>query len=141
MNRQIREGYAKFLQEYDWDYFGTITFRSARRDPVPAIKHVYKELKKSGVKRAFIGAEPFKTGDLHLHGIMQGTGLPGIETPKEVWKRCFDRFGRTKIEYIKSKEDVANYCAKYVLKAQNNVSDHYQFCGKAYQWRKKKSIA
>src|ERR1035437_2332443 len=35
---------------------------------------------------------------------------------KEAWAAWFERFGRARIEPVKSKADVVSYCAKYVTK-------------------------
>jgi hypothetical protein len=35
---------------------------------------------------------------------------------REAWASWFDRYGRNKIELVRSKDDVASYCAKYVCK-------------------------
>ena len=35
---------------------------------------------------------------------------------RDVWRNWFDRYGRSRIEPCRSREDVAGYCAKYVTK-------------------------
>ena len=49
-----------------------------------------------------------------------------IKAHEAVW----ERFGRTKVEEIRSSEDVASYCAKYVVK---RLSD-YGFYGQPAFW-------
>jgi hypothetical protein len=38
---------------------------------------------------------------------------------KEIWGRWFDRYGRARIEPINNRDDVADYCAKYVAKERS----------------------
>jgi hypothetical protein len=35
---------------------------------------------------------------------------------REIWRRWFERYGRARIEPVNSRDDVADYCAKYVTK-------------------------
>lgn len=141
----MRSAWADWLKAYHWDYFLTSTFRSARREPYYALKHVWNELKKHNVARAFLGAEPFRTGDLHIHGIVAGAyswnydsfipWKPGIDLPWDIWQGLFKRFGRAKVEACNSSEAVTAYCAKYVLKEQRRA-DHYEVFGESVFWAK-----
>jgi hypothetical protein len=36
--------------------------------------------------------------------------------PREIWREWFHRYGRARIEPVNSRDDVADYCAKYVTK-------------------------
>ena len=135
----MQETYSDWLQTYNWDYFFTATFRSPRREPYYVQKHVWAELQKHEVARAFMGVEPFASGDLHIHGIMSGRGggfEPEIALPWEIWRGLFDRFGRAKVEACNSRAAVSTYCAKYIMKAQHIVSDHYGVFGNAESWRR-----
>jgi hypothetical protein len=38
---------------------------------------------------------------------------------KEIWRTWFERYGRARIEPINSRDDVADYCAKYVTKGDS----------------------
>lgn len=136
----IRKAYSEYLQQYRWDYYATVTFREPRKDPYYAMKAVSGFLwRESGAGRAFLAAEPHKSGDLHIHTIMaqpikRGYRIyPGMGTPEEVWQGLFDRFGRSKVEPIRGAGDVSDYCSKYVLKGQK-VADHYSFLGPAGMW-------
>lgn len=135
--REIRNGYADWLKRYYWDDFITVTFRSNRREPYYAMKHVWSELQRGNVFRAFMGCEPFKSGDLHIHGLVAGAGAgwrPRIELPWDLWYRLFKRFGRTRVEPANSHEAVTAYCSKYILK-QQHIADHYEVFGEKPAWR------
>lgn len=138
---RTRQEYAEFIQGYNWDYFLTSTFRSPRKEPYYALKHVYNELSRGNVKRAFLVAEPHESGDLHIHGIVAGAGAfegaklkPEIELPWQLWGRLFKRFGRAKVEACNTRQAVALYCAKYVLKQQSRSSDYYEVYGDKPYW-------
>jgi len=133
----IATEYATWLQTFHWDYFFTVTFRSPRREPYYAMKGVWTELKKYNVGRAFLGVEPHRTGDLHIHGIMSGMPFPWkpeISLPWDIFDGLFHKFGRSKVEACNSNELVTNYCAKYILKEQSSVSDHYEIFGNTRAW-------
>ena len=134
----IRSHYSDMLKAYNWDYFFTVTFRSPRREPYYAMKHVWSDLQKHHVGRAFMGVEPFVSGDLHIHGLLSGRPpgwLPEIDLPWDIWDSLFHRFGRSKVEACNSPLAVASYCSKYVLKAQSSCIDHYDFFGDAFNWK------
>lgn len=137
--RQTKEYYANWLQQYQWDDFLTVTFRSARREPYYALQHVWHELQRHHVARAFLACEPFQAcGDIHIHGIVAGRGpgwYPEIQLPWEIWDGLFHRFGRSKVEACNSHEAVTMYCAKYILKQQDRVADYYEVFGNKYAWR------
>ena len=136
--QDIQDSYSDWLQRYHWEYFFTSTFREPRREPYYAMKAVWAELSKYYVARAFIGVEPHNSGDLHLHGIIAGRGegwKPEIRLPWEIWHGLFKRFGRAKVEACNSQEKVSAYCSKYILKAQNNVVDHYSLFGSKNAWK------
>jgi len=135
---EIQQVYSDWLQTKHWDYFFTTTFRSPRKEPYYALNHCWHELKNHHVARAFIGVEPHKSGDLHLHGLLAGRGggwQPEIKLPWDIWEGLFERFGRSKVEACNSQEAVTAYCAKYVLKAQSSASDHYGVYGTKFAWR------
>jgi hypothetical protein len=52
-------------------------------------------------------------GGFHVHALWAGAA--GVYR-KEAWSTWFERYGRARIEPVRSKEDVAGYCAKYVTK-------------------------
>ena len=133
----VRQAYADWLQSYHWDYFATATFRSPRKEPYYALKHVWHELHvNSNVDRAFLVAEPFQSGDLHIHGLLAGdtNWKPEMKLPWDIWSGLFERFGRAKVEACNNQEAVSLYCAKYVLKQQSRVCDYYEVFGNKHVW-------
>lgn len=38
---------------------------------------------------------------------------------REVWQTWFNRYGRARIEPVNNRDDVADYCAKYVSKERS----------------------
>lgn len=150
-HNDTRLQYAEFLQGFTWDYFLTATFRSPRREPYYALQHVWRELQRHNVARAFLAAEPFQAcGDLHIHGIAAGTrnkgsfygvrardGTPlNIDTPQGIWHGLFKRFGRAKVGWCNSHEAVSMYCSKYILKQQSRVCDYYELFGNKASWQR-----
>jgi hypothetical protein len=135
--QQVREAYASWLQQYQWDDFLTVTFRSPRKEPYYAAKTVWHELQKSGAGRAFLGVEPHNSGDLHIHGIISESipgGRPSIDLPWNIWNRLFERFGRSTVEMCRDPVAVTSYCAKYILKNQGPM-DHYYVMGSTAAWK------
>lgn len=57
-------------------------------------------------------ANPGRRG-FHIHALFSDT--MGVQR-KEVWSKWFDKYGRNRIEPIKSSTQVSSYCAKYVTK-------------------------
>lgn len=49
----------------------------------------------------------------HVHALW--AHAVGVQRSR-AWRKWFDRFGRARIEPVRSHEDVSNYCAKYVAK-------------------------
>lgn len=136
-----QEAFTTWLKTYNWDYFFTTTFRSRRREPYYALKNVYRVLKTQNVVRAFLVAEPHKSGDLHLHGLLSGpTGLREGEMylPWYIETTLSHFFGYSKVEMCNSQEAVAGYCAKYVMKSQH-IADHFEVFGAKRWWKKGKA--
>lgn len=134
---KTREAYADWLQSYNWDYFLTATFREPRKEPYYALRSVWHELTKYNVARSFLVAEPFQSGDLHVHGVVAGRGpgwYPELSLPWDIWTGLFKRFGRAKVEACNSQEAVTGYCAKYLLKRQSQVCDYYEIFGSKNAW-------
>lgn len=136
-SQALREKYAAYLQEYYWEDFFTITFRSPRKEPYYAAKSIWNELVRYNVKKAFIAIEPHQSGDLHAHGIMSGNirgWLPEMALPWDIWGGVHKRFGRSKIEACNSPEAVTMYVTKYLLKQQTRVCDYYYLMGDKFAW-------
>lgn len=59
---------------------------------------------------------------------------PELELPWDLRERFEKRFGFSRVEMIENEAAVAGYCSKYVLKAQGNINDHYEFYGSKFSW-------
>ncbi len=139
----IKEQYAEWLQSYNWDYFLTSTFRRQRKEPYYALQSVWHELQHHAVGRAFLVCEPHQSGDVHIHGLAAGSGprwQPELELPWDIWSGLFKRFGRAKVEACNSREAVAGYCAKYLLKQQSRACDYYEIFGRKLAWQDGKDL-
>jgi hypothetical protein len=135
---ETKRQYAAWLQGYYWDDMVTVTFRRPRKEPYYALKHVEQELIKCNAGRGFLVAEPFQSGDLHIHGIIaapQPGWLPEMMLPWEIWERMYKRFGRARVQAANSREAVSMYCSKYILKQQSRVCDYYSVFGTAMNWK------
>jgi hypothetical protein len=136
---EAKQTYADWLNGYSWDSFLTATFKRPRKEPYYALQSVWRVIHEQGVGRAFLCAEPHQSGDLHIHGIMSGlvktmSGESHYQGDQAVWSRLFNTFGRAKVEPVRSCEDVAGYCAKYILKEQTRAADYYEVFGTRKQW-------
>jgi hypothetical protein len=82
-------------------------------------------------------AEPFQSGDLHIHGLLAGDDAwrPQMKLPWDIWQGLFEKFGRAKVEAINDTNAVAMYCAKYLLKQQSRVCDYYEVFGHTRHWK------
>lgn len=135
---RARSAYADYLQSLHWDFFITVTFRNHWRDSIKAHEAVWNALHyDSNVKRAFLAVERhrYPNWQVHVHGLVSdydGSWRPGMLLPWSMWENLFKRFGRTRVEQIRSSEDVSGYCAKYVTK---RVSE-YGFYGAGKFWDK-----
>lgn len=137
----IKESYAEFIQSFEWDYFITVTFKKPRKDKLYAIKKVWDTLYWScHIDRAFIVAENFKGQDeCHIHGLIFSDIYPYSgrhsmyvgKQPSEVWRILFENHGRSKVEAINKKNNVAAYCAKYIMKEDDA---EYEILGKKEHW-------
>lgn len=86
--------------------------------------------------RAFIVAEPFTTGDLHIHGLTTHNQHQKQMLPWQIWNVLFERFGRSTVRMVDShKLKASYYVSKYVMKGQNRQIDHYEFFGESKAWR------
>lgn len=83
----------------------------------------------SGIARTFMACEPHTSGMLHVHGVAF-VNWPRSEMSAlsyNAWSTSFRRFGRSKFEACRSREDVSGYCSKYVTKSDSRYE--YAFGG------------
>lgn len=134
---EIRTAYADYLQSQNWDNFITVTFRRDWRDTIKASEAVWGALHRCHVQKAFLAVERhrYPNWSCHVHGLIsgyEGGWYPQMLLPWEIWQTLFSRFGRSQVEAVRSSEDVAIYCSKYVIKRMSN----YGFYGQKEFWHK-----
>lgn len=131
---EYSDAISTWLQSTPWDYFFTITTRKARRDSVAFIRDVKAELLRGNqTQKIFVACEPFKLNkDLHAHGLLLQGGQVDSDgsyrntiTTYNLWHDLFRRFGRSRVETINSRRQVANYCTKYVTKLTDGDNWNY----------------
>lgn len=118
------EALATWLESMPWDYFWTVTSRRPRRDALALIRDVSHHFRSLDYASAlFIACEPHRLSrNLHAHGLYRsetGTQLGlslGVPSPGGIWEGLFYRFGRSRVEPIRSTSEVSAYCSKYVTK-------------------------
>ena len=123
-----------FLHSMGWDYMLTVTTRKPWHDAISLNREVYKSLNRStAVERAFLCTEPYylRSG-VHVHGLVKvDSKYREFVSPSNVWQGLFNRFGRSKVDFVRSHEAVAGYCSKYVTKS----SGDYYFHGRTDFWK------
>ena len=66
-------------------------------------------------------------GVSHFYALEQNPGRDGFhvhalwcdclnKSRRDLWQKWFERYGRNRIEPVNSRDDVSDYCAKYVTK-------------------------
>ena len=132
---RVGDALAEWLQADSWDYFFTITCRRERRDSIAFIRDVSQVVQ---YDRMFIACEPHRYSyNLHAHGLiavetavqLPWRGDSWQSTPHELWDKWFHKFGRSRVEPIRSMHDVASYCSKYVTKITDGDNYNYLTTG------------
>ncbi len=98
-------------------WFLTVTFRRPPNPKYPesVLANVDRHLRAICVRpTGFLGCEPHKSGDLHVHGLIQ-SGEAGARRSL-AWDSLFRRFGISRIEPPNGLDKVAWYCSKYITK-------------------------
>jgi len=117
--QELRNALAEWLPTLNFDYFLTVTFR----DPVPAYRSYAALRTVRGVisrgetpRNLFLATEPHVLGSIHVHGLYARRSRSAASEPGVLWSKLFVSLGRSSVARIRSTEDVATYCTKYVLK-------------------------
>jgi len=116
LDDDLRTAWDEFLRKQPWDYFITATFR----DPLPAyrvatsLRSVARTLRRFRPSAVFLGAEEHASRYFHIHGLYKH-GLIRVQA-SDVWQQLFTTYGRARVDIIRSVDDVAAYCTKYVTK-------------------------
>ncbi len=112
----VRDAMAEWLLNFDWDWYGTWTFRRPMYHG--ALKYVERSLSRFCKGRfdalAYLGEECHRDGErLHVHGLVRARGID----PKAVWKSWYDSFGRNTFVPVRTdRSAVARYVSKYITK-------------------------
>ena len=113
---QLVEELREWLSSLGWTFFITVTFRQPREmhQSMSALNSVHKALSPWKPRLVFLGTEQHVSRLMHIHGLFSS----GLIHPNTwiMWQRLFERFGRSKVEWVRSQEDVTAYCTKYVTK-------------------------
>lgn len=134
---------SNWIQTYTWDYFITITTRRPRRDAIALMRDIWEELtlpenqywsnpdKLHLPCRGFLACETFAySHNLHCHGLI--AGIPhALYLPRVIQKPLDHRFGRSRVESVKSVGKVSSYCSKYVTKLGDG--DNWNFYGNFFK--------
>ncbi|MBA7581779.1 hypothetical protein ES708_23690 [subsurface metagenome] len=136
---KVGEALSDWLQTQSWQYFFTVTCRKPRVDSLALMRDISEV---DGYSKLFIACEPHRLNrNLHAHGLLatpEPSTLPWRgehyrpSQPIDFWDKWFHRFGRTRVEPIRSMADVAGYCADYVCKITDG--DNYDFYGGELDW-------
>ena len=105
----------RFLNDYAWDIFATLTFRTPRfRDALPYVRPWLRHITRGRPHRAFVAEEFHKDKErLHLHALVQ-CAYP-IDT-YWAWNWWWKRHGFAKIKPYNPQLKASYYVAKYVAK-------------------------
>ena len=121
---KISAAWVEFLSRYDFDGWGTATFRVPARSSYMAMKRVARVIRHYGRKCRpepwfFVVAEPFNLGSYHCHFLICS------EAGDELKRASFFRglkdslergCGFSKVGEMRDKEDVYGYVSKYLVK-------------------------
>ncbi len=137
---RYRDQYSAWLMSLPWDYFFTGTFGlnyydNLKEDDTEEVQRYKKrnnwgDITPNGARRV---CERFFTkyksrelivlfiefgamyGKVHVHGLLR---FNPVEKPTAslIWEHWFSKYGRATVEEIKSRENVSNYCTKYITK-------------------------
>ncbi len=132
-----REQLGAYLQSFPWSYFITVTTRKPWKDSISLNREAYRVLNEAtAVERSFLCTEPYYLrGGVHLHGLVKADDKYEQFIPtRDIWQRLFTRFGRSKVEVVRSLENVTGYCSKYVTKSTGD----YYFWGRKTFWEARK---
>jgi len=119
MEKEVRDAFGTFLQRWRWSHFLTVTFAAPRlpHHAESTVREVEKYLSgPAGVGRFFIGTELHLNRTLHLHGLLHLRGRYSAFHASLIFRECRDRWGRSSVSVVQSREAVTDYVAKYVSK-------------------------
>jgi len=115
---EVRNAFGNWLATFKWTYFLTITFRFPRQPHTAqsTIREVGKTVRRSHSGYLFLGSELHVNRTLHLHGLLEARGGPARFSRWQLWADLYERFGRSEVRDVQSREAVSLYVSKYVTK-------------------------
>ena len=124
---ELRNAYAQFVSDHEFNYYITQTFKHTRRDATVAARSVGQMYEYYGASHSFVAVEPHKLDGIHLHSLVNFPEPPPIDR----LKRQSDKYGFYNLQYLTEETfTVANYCAKYVTKG-----NEYFLMGSPGAWK------
>jgi hypothetical protein len=130
----VREAWADWLRNFDWQAFYTQTFSDPVRYPRLAMDRAWRVVRslagRYGVGvRAFLVAEEHKLGTYHAHGLVMTFPVPLLQLPGSlifVWQLGIERYGICRFEDVRGIGGVAGYVAKYITKRVADYDFYFQ---------------
>ena len=118
MESEVRDAFGDWLATFPWEYFITVTFREPRQPhhALSTVREVGKLIRRHASGSLFLGTELHHSRTLHVHGLLETAGRPNEFLASVLWRQLFDRFGRSQVRPVLSREAVSNYVSKYVTK-------------------------
>jgi len=116
--KEVRDAFGDWLSTFPWDYFITVTFRFPRQPhtAISTVRQVARVIRRSNTGRLFLGTELHINRTLHLHGLLEARGGPTRFSRWQLWADLYERFGRSEVREVQSREAVSLYVSKYVVK-------------------------
>ena len=118
LTRDAQTGWLELLSRVEWDYFITVTFRKPRKDAYLALNAVENALQLHPEAVAFLGSEFHSSGTVHAHGLVHYPWpSPDGLRKSLLWRRFYERLGRSEVVSPWKQADVNQYVTKYCTKA------------------------
>ena len=82
-----------------------------------SLNQVARTLERENVSRFFLGSELHVNRTLHLHGLLMAPRHPDVNVwCRNTWAVLFERYGRSQLSRVLSREAVSDYVSKYCTK-------------------------
>lgn len=116
----FRTALPEWLQTFNWDLFITITFATPRppHNAITTLGGIARVIRRYSGGLLFLGTELHVNRTMHVHGLLEchlwsnKHVLSGL-----LWREFFNRYGRSDVSEVQSREAVTDYVSKYVTKA------------------------
>lgn len=115
----FRTALPEWLQTFDWTLFITITFADPRppHNAITTLGGISRVIRRYSRGLLFLGTELHISRFMHVHGLLVARGWTDINVLRDVlWREFFERYGRSDVSEVQSREAVADYVSKYVTK-------------------------